>query len=128
MTPLLFSLHFSVGRVWRSYDQLPLTNLSDDALRGEHVYKHLHLPEDDTTNGEAENSVDFDKRNNPCVKTTILRICGGSKYYTVECRSSSLISCHSAITAYGTRKCIVTQYTIFPECESKYPTKCGCAS
>lgn len=129
MTPLFFLSHLSVGRVWRSYDQQPLTSLTDNAPRGEHVYERFYLPEQDTTNGEAENSVDFDQRDHSCVKRRILEICGGSKYYSVKCHSSSLTSCHSAITAHGIRRCKVTQYTVFPECgNNPYPTDCGCAS
>ena len=130
MIPLFFSLHLSVGRVWRSYDQTPLTSLTEDAPRGEQLYESFYLPEDDTTNGELENFVDFDKRDDDsCVEKTVLRICGGSKYLTVECRSSSLTSCHNAISVYGTRKCKVTRYTVFPECgRTAYPTNCGCAS
>ena len=129
MIPLFFSLHLSVGRVWRSYDQPPLTSLTDDVPRGEQVYESFHLHEEDTTNGELENSADFDKRDHPCVEKTVLKMCGGSKHRTVVCRSSSLTSCHNAIPKYGTRKCKVTQYTYFPECgDEPYATECGCAS
>ena len=129
MIPLFFSLHVSVGRVWRSYDQPPLASLTEDAPRGEQVYESFHLPEEDTTNGELENSVDFDKRDDSCVEKTVMIICGGSKHRTVECRSSSLSSCHNAIINHGTRKCKVTQRTVFPQCgDEAYATKCGCAS
>ena len=128
MTPLYFSLHLSVGRVWRSYDQQTLTSLTD-APRGEHVYGSFYLPEKDTTNGEAENSVDFDKRDDSCVEEKILLTCNGSTYYTVKCRSSSLTSCYSAIGKHGTRKCEITQRTLIPACgDTSYPTACGCAS
>ena len=129
MIPLFFSLHVSVGRVWRSYDQPPLTSLTDDAPRGEQVYESFHLHEEDTANGELENSADFDKRDNPCVKETKVEMCGGSKHRTVVCRSSSLSSCYDAIPVHGARKCKVTQLSYFPGCGDKpYATECGCAS
>lgn len=129
MIPLFFSLHLSVGRVWRSYDQQPLTSLTDDAPRAEHVYDHSYLPEENSTNGEAENSVDFDKRDHSCVKRKFVQTCGGSPYTVVECLSSSLTSCYSSINEYGTRKCEVKKYVIIPQCGSKrFATECGCAS
>ena len=129
MTPLLLSLHLSVASARTSYDQLPLTSLTDDAPRGRNVDDRYSLPEKDTTNGEADRSVDLDKRDHSCVKTWIVKSCGDSKYRTVVCRSSSLTSCHSAIPDYGTRKCKVTQYTLFPKCgDEPQPTACGCAS
>ena len=126
MTPLLFSLHLSVTT---SYDQLPLTTLSDDAPRGVHMDERYFLPEKDVTNGEAENSVDFYRRGNPCVKKWVLQICEGKKYRVAVCRSSSLTACHSAIPVHGTRKCKVTQSKVFPLCGlTRYATDCGCDS
>lgn len=128
MIPLFFALHLSVGKVWRSYDQPPLTSLTEDAPHGEQVYESFLLPEEDTTNGELENSVDFDQRDDSCVKRRVLQLCGGSKHYTVECRSSSLTSCHNSISVHGFRRCIVTEKTYIPGCDKLFPTKCGCAS
>lgn len=127
MTPLLFSIHLSVTT---SYDQLPLTTLTDDAPRGVHVDERYYLPEKrDTTNGEAENSVDFYKRGNPCVKKWVLKICEGKKYRVAICRSSSLTACYSAIPVHGTRKCKVTESKVFPMCGfAQYATDCGCDS
>jgi len=126
MSPLLFSLHLSVTT---SYDQLPLTTLSDDAPRGVHVDERYYLPEKDTTNGQAENSVDFYKRENPCVDKLVVKTCNGKQYVVAVCRISSLTACHSAIPVHGTRKCKVTQYTYIPGCgPDPYPTDCGCDS
>jgi len=130
MTPLLFSLHLSVARVTTSYYQLPLATLTDDAPRGVHADERYYLPEKDTMNGGAENSVDFYKRENPCVQKWVLKFCEGKTYRVAVCYSSSLTACHSAIPIHGTRKCKVTQYTFnthIPNC-GPYPTDCGCDS
>lgn len=128
MTPLFLSLHLSVARVRTNYDQLPLTSLTDDAPRGVHVDERYYLPEEDTANEGTESSVDFDKRENPCIAEVKVEICNGSKHRTVKCRSSSLTSCHNSIPKYGNRKCEVTQKTYFPKCGRAFNTNCGCAS
>ena len=129
MTPLFLSLHLSVARVRTNYDQLPLTSLTVDAPRGVHVDEQYYLPEEDTANEEAESSVDFHKRGNPCIAKVKIEMCGGSKHKIVECRSSSLVSCYNSIPKYGFRKCEVTQHTFFPRCgRVLFPTNCGCAN
>lgn len=136
MISLLLSLHLSTARYRTNYDELPLSSLTDEAPRDELVNdERYNLPEEDTANDETETRGDIDiselaKRDpHPCTESVTVIQCGNSLVSIHHCYVSSTTHCHSAIAAYGYRKCATEySYLSYDQCEGTYATGCKCAA